>query len=258
MQRYFIYFSYDGTDYHGWQYQPNAVSVQQRLEEALSLILNEKVSVVGAGRTDAGVHARMMIAHYDTDNGLDREKLTFKLNCLLPQDIAVYKIIPVSPDAHARFSATSRMYHYYVTLSKTPFHSRYATRLYYALDFDRMNEAAALLLNYTDFGCFCKAHAGNKTNICHVSSAHWYKQKEGLYYFEIRADRFLRNMVRAIVGTLLEVGRGKISVSQFEKIIQSGKRSCAGDSVPAQGLFLEDIVYPQEILLEELQTKIFR
>lgn len=248
MQRYFIYFSYDGTDYHGWQYQPDAVSVQQKLEEALSLVLRRKTSVVGAGRTDAGVHARMMVAHYDADTDMEEEKVAFKLNCLLPSDIAVYRIIPVSPEAHARFSALSRMYRYYVTLSKSPFYSRYATRLYYTLDFDRMNEAAALLLDYTDFGCFCKAHSDNKTNICHISTARWHRQEEGLYYFEVRADRFLRNMVRAIVGTLLEVGRGKTTLSQFEDIIKSGERSYAGDSVPAQGLFLEDIVYPQEIL----------
>lgn len=251
MRRYFIYFSYDGTDYHGWQYQPDAVSVQQKLEEALSLVLRRKTSVVGAGRTDAGVHARMMVAHYETDTEMEAEKVTFKLNCLLPSDIAVYRIIPVSPEAHARFSAVSRMYRYYVTLSKSPFYSRYATRLYYTLDFDKMNEAAALLLDYTDFGCFCKAHSDNKTNICHISTARWYRQEEGLYYFEVRADRFLRNMVRAIVGTLLEVGRGKTTLSQFEDIIKSGNRSHAGDSVPAQGLFLEDIVYPQEILLGE-------
>ncbi len=251
MRRYFIYFSYDGTDYHGWQYQPDAVSVQQKMEEALSLVLRRKTSVVGAGRTDAGVHARMMVAHYETDTEMEAEKVTFKLNCLLPSDIAVYRIIPVSPEAHARFSAVSRMYRYYVTLSKSPFYSRYATRLYYTLDFDKMNEAAALLLDYTDFGCFCKAHSDNKTNICHISTARWYRQEEGLYYFEVRADRFLRNMVRAIVGTLLEVGRGKTTLSQFEDIIKSGNRSHAGDSVPAQGLFLEDIVYPQEILLGE-------
>lgn len=251
MRRYFIYFSYDGTDYHGWQYQPDAVSVQQKLEEVLSLVLRRKTSVVGAGRTDAGVHARMMVAHYETDTEMEAEKVTFKLNCLLPSDIAVYRIIPVSPEAHARFSAVSRMYRYYVTLSKSPFYSRYATRLYYTLDFDKMNEAAALLLDYTDFGCFCKAHSDNKTNICHISTARWYRQEEGLYYFEVRADRFLRNMVRAIVGTLLEVGRGKTTLSQFEDIIKSGNRSHAGDSVPAQGLFLEDIVYPQEILLGE-------
>ncbi len=249
MRRYFIYFSYDGTGYHGWQYQPDAVSVQQKLEEALSLVLRRKTSVVGAGRTDAGVHARMMVAHYETDTEMEVEKVAFKLNCLLPSDIAVYRIIPVSPEAHARFSAISRMYRYYVTLSKSPFYSRYATRLYYTLDFDKMNEAAALLLDYTDFGCFCKAHSDNKTNICHISTARWYRQEEGLYYFEVRADRFLRNMVRAIVGTLLEVGRGKTTLSQFEDIIKSGNRSHAGDSVPAQGLFLEDIVYPQEILL---------
>ena len=251
MRRYFIYFSYDGTDYHGWQYLPDAVSVQQKMEEALSLVLRRKTSVVGAGRTDAGVHARMMVAHYETDTEMEAEKVTFKLNCLLPSDIAVYRIIPVSPEAHARFSAVSRMYRYYVTLSKSPFYSRYATRLYYTLDFDKMNEAAALLLDYTDFGCFCKAHSDNKTNICHISTARWYRKEEGLYYFEVRADRFLRNMVRAIVGTLLEVGRGKTTLSQFEDIIKSGNRSHAGDSVPAQGLFLEDIVYPQEILLGE-------
>lgn len=249
--RYFIYFAYDGTDYHGWQFQPNAISVQQRLQEVLSKLLGKEMFVVGAGRTDTGVHARLMVAHFETDTAIDADKLTFKMNCLLPSDISVYKVIQVADDAHARFSARSRTYHYYINLQKDPFNSRFATRLYYHLDFALMNKAAEILLRYEDFGSFCKAHSDNKTNICHVTQAQWVKQNEGQYYFVITADRFLRNMVRAIVGTLLEVGRGKINLQQFEEIIQRGDRCVAGDSVPAQGLFLENIQYPSSIILEE-------
>jgi len=245
--RYFIVFSYDGTAYHGWQYQPNALSVQQKLQEALSVLMQRSVCVVGAGRTDTGVHARMMAAHFDTADAVDPTRLTFKLNCLLPCDIAVSRVVPVAADAHARFSAMSRTYRYYISLDKDPFGSRYSTRLYYTPDFDKMNQAAALLPHYTDFGSFCKAHSDNKTNICHVSHARWESMGAERHYFEITADRFLRNMVRAIVGTLLDVGRGRLSLSQFEAVVRRGDRCTAGDSVPAQGLFLENIEYPFEV-----------
>lgn len=247
--RYFIFLAYDGTEYHGWQYQPNAMSVQQRLQEALSVLLDGDVSCVGAGRTDTGVHARMMVAHFDTDEAVDTDRLVFKLNGLLPSDISVYRVVPVLADAHARFSALSRRYRYYISLRKDPFNVRYVARMYYTLDFDVMNRAAALLLRYDDFGSFCKAHSDNKTNICHVTQAIWMRQDEDVYCFEITADRFLRNMVRAIVGTLLDVGRGKITLGQFEEVIQSSDRCVAGDSVPAQGLFLEEISYPQDIFI---------
>ena len=247
--RYFIYLAYDGTDYHGWQYQPNAISVQEELQKVLSTLLGESLSVVGAGRTDTGVHARMMVAHFETGNTVDTDKLTFKMNCLLPSDISVYRIIPVKAEAHARFSATARTYHYYISLQKNPFNSRFSTRIYYTLDFDKMNEAAALLMTHTDFGSFCKAHADNKTNICHVTQARWVCQSPEQYFFEITADRFLRNMVRAIVGTLMDVGRGRMTLLQFEEVIQRGDRCVAADSVPAQGLFLENIEYPENIFV---------
>ncbi len=246
--RYFLFFSYDGTCYHGWQYQPNAISVQQKLQEALSLLLRHPVVIVGAGRTDTGVHARMMVAHFDVVQALEQvERMVFRLNGILPSDISVTAITPVRPDAHARFDAVARRYRYYVVMNKSPFDARFATRLYYHLDFQAMNEAALLLLSHQDFGSFCKAGSDNKTTICHVSLARWVCQGDGRYYFEIRADRFLRNMVRAIVGTLLDVGRGKITIEGFAKVLQSGSRSVAGDSVPAQGLFLEEVEYPQSV-----------
>ena len=247
--RYFIYLAYDGTSYHGWQFQPNAISVQEALQNVLSTLMGENLSVVGAGRTDTGVHARMMVAHFETGNTVDTDKLTFKMNCMLPSDISVYRIVPVKADAHARFSATARTYHYYISMQKNPFSSRFSTRIYYTLDFEKMNEAAALLMTYTDFGSFCKAHSDNKTNICHVTQAHWVHQGPEQYYFEITADRFLRNMVRAIVGTLMDVGHGRMTLGQFKEVVQRGDRCVAGDSVPAQGLFLENIEYPEDIFI---------
>ena len=247
--RYFIYFSYDGTEYHGWQAQPNAVTVQQRMQEALSLLLQRPVGIVGAGRTDTGVHARMMVALFDSETTLDVRHLAFKMNCLLPNDIAVSRIRPVQPTAHARFSPLSRMYRYYLALQKDAFLPRFACRFFIPLDFDRMNEAAGILLHHTEYGSFCKAHSDNKTNICHITQAQWRQASEGMWYFEIRADRFLRSMVRSIVGTLLQVGKGDITPQDFERIILQNTRTAAGDSVPAHGLFLEDIVYPDSIFL---------
>lgn len=247
MHRYFIFFSYDGTAYHGWQFQPNADSVQARLENALATTLRQPTGVVGAGRTDTGVHAKCMAAHFDSETPLDTTHLAFKLNCLLPKDIAVLSVREVQPDAHARFSAVSRTYRYYVTTHKNPFNDAYACRLYFSLNLEQMNQAAAFLLQHTEFGCFCKAHSDNKTNICHISRAVWTEAAPGKYIFEIRSDRFLRNMVRAIVGTLFEVGKGKISLEQFQSVLASGNRSQAGDSVPAKGLFLEEVTYPEAI-----------
>ena len=249
MQRYFIFLSYDGTHYHGWQSQPNALTVQQRLEEVLSLLMGSPTVVTGAGRTDAGVHARMMAAHFDAPGPLDTHHLAFKMNSLLPTDIAVSQVRAVKPDAHARFSPISRTYRYYLALRKNPFNTLYTCRFYLPLDFKRMNEAAQLLLHHSDFGSFCKAHSDNKTNLCNITHARWEQSDNGDYYFEIRADRFLRNMVRAIVGTLLQVGKGKLTLSGFENIILQGTRTAAGDSVPARGLFLEDIEYPDNIYM---------
>ena len=243
MQRYFIYLSYDGAAYHGWQIQPNGLSVQECLMRALSTLLRREVDVVGAGRTDAGVHASLMVAHFDADAPLDSVLLTDKLNRLLPPDIAIHRICPVRPEAHARFDATSRTYHYYVTTAKTPFLRPYRCRLFRTPDFDRMNEAAAALSDYTDFTSFSKLHTDVKTNNCRIMYAAWTQVDDVTWVFTIRADRFLRNMVRAIVGTLIDVGRGRIGLEGFRKIIEGRSRSGAGDSVPACALFLENIEY---------------
>jgi len=245
--RYFIYLSYDGARYHGWQRQPNGLSVQQVLEEALSTLLRQPIEVVGAGRTDAGVNASMMVAHFDAS--LPEETVVSRLNRLLPSDIAVQRIVPVRPDAHARFSATSRTYHYYITFDKSPFLHHYAWRCPFPLDFDRMNEAAQHLFEYTDFTSFSKLHTDVKTNNCRIMKAEWVRQADGTWMFEVQADRFLRNMVRAIVGTLVDVGRGKISVQDFCDIIEKKDRCSAGQSMPGNALFLAGITYPEDIVL---------
>ena len=249
MQRYFITFSYDGTRYHGWQIQPNGDSVQARLQDALSTLLREAVSVTGAGRTDTGVHARMMVAHFDTEarfeaeEGINGVQLAYKLNRLLPYDIAVEKVEKVSSELHARFSATARTYHYYIHTKKDPFRRAYSCELHYALDFAKMNEAAQVLTTYEDFGAFCKAGADVKTTLCHVTRAQWIQTSPTTWYFEITANRFLRNMVRAVVGTLIEVGRGRMSLEAFRRVIEGKQRSDAGESMPGNALFLENIDY---------------
>ena len=249
VQRYFIYLSYDGAAYHGWQIQPNGDSVQQRLMEALSTLLREKVDVVGAGRTDAGVHARRMVAHFDSREALDAALMADKLNRLLPPDVAVSHLRAVKPDAHARFDATARTYQYFVTTAKNPFGRIFTLRLFHAPDFELMNEAARTLKEYTDFTSFSKLHTDVKTNCCQVSHAEWTRVDADTWVFTIRADRFLRNMVRAIVGTLLEVGRGKLSVDGFRNIIERRNRCAAGTSVPGHALFLTDIEYPDNLFL---------
>lgn len=243
--RYFITLSYDGTHYHGWQVQPNGPSVQEKLQWALSTILRqEDILVTGAGRTDAGVHARMMVAHFDVEQmDFNLQDLTYKLNRLLPQDIAIQKLEQVSDSMHARFSATSRTYHYYIHTVKDPFQRAYSCELHYPLDFQRMNEAAAILMTYEDFGAFCKAHADVKTTICHITSAGWHQTSPSCWYFEITANRFLRNMVRAVVGTLIDVGRGRLSLDDFRKVIEGKRRTEAGESMPANALFLEEVKY---------------
>ena len=255
--RYFITLSYDGTRYHGWQVQPNGISVQGELQRALSLLLRQDIQVTGAGRTDTGVHARMMVAHFDlaTTPPLSTRlnDLTYKLNRLLPADIAIQKVEPVADDMHARFSALSRTYRYFLHTGKSPFLRQYSWQTHYTLDFQLMNAAADILTEYDDFGAFCKSHADVKTTICHVSHAQWHRvandaQQPGAtteqWYFEITANRFLRNMVRAVVGTLVEVGRHRLSLQDFRKVIEGGKRSDAGESMPANALFLERICYP--------------
>lgn len=244
MQRYFIYFSYDGSAYHGWQEQPNDTSVQQVLQQALGTLLRTPTPVVGAGRTDAGVHARVMVAHFDSINGsIDCHQLAYKLNRLLPCDIAISHIRPVDNDMHARFSAIRRTYYYYVHTRKSPFLRRYSYETHYALDFELMNRAATMLLEYDDFGAFCKAHTDVKTTICRVSEARWVQIADYEWYFVITSNRFLRNMVRAIVGTLIEVGRGRMTIDDFRRVVEGRQRTAAGESMPAHALFLVDVGY---------------
>ena len=246
--RYFIHLSYDGTRYHGWQIQPNGISVQEVLNNSLSTLLRQPVEVTGAGRTDAGVNASMMVAHFDTATPIP-SNLDYKLNKFLPSDIAIHSIEEVSPDAHARFSAISRTYHYYVITEKSPFEP-YAYRYPQPLDFNLMNKAAELLYQYNDFTSFSKLHTDVKTNNCKITLAHWQQVSPIKWEFTITADRFLRNMVRAIVGTLIEVGRGAITIDQFRTIIEKKDRCSAGTSVPGNALFLADVKYDNSIIKE--------
>ena len=241
--RRFIQLSYDGAAYHGWQKQPNARSVQQTLQEALSTLLQTDIEVVGAGRTDAGVSARMMVAHFETSKACDNEQLVYKLNKLLPHDIAVQRIWEVPDEMHARFSATSRTYHYYIHTRKDPFVRQYSWLVTFPLDFARMNEAASRLPDFDDFTSFSKVNTDTKTNLCNVTEAHWTQEGENTWRFTITANRFLRNMVRAIVGTLIEVGRGRMTVDEFCQVIEQRNRCSAGDSVPGHALFLVDVSY---------------
>ena len=249
MQRYFIYFSYDGAAYHGWQVQPNAVTVQQVLEEAMATLMRVPVPLVGAGRTDAGVNAECMVAHADFPCEVEAAHIVYKLNRLLPPDIAVSDVRRVKDDAHARFDAISRRYCYRVVTAKSPFSRRYAMRVPKDIDFDAMNRAAALLGEYTDFTSFSKLHTDVKTNNCKVTHAAWRRVGENEWVFEIEADRFLRNMVRAIVGTLLLVGRGKLDIDGFRKVIENKARGEAGDSAMGEALFLVGVEYPDTIFL---------
>lgn len=240
--RYFITLSYDGARYHGWQIQPNGISVQETLAKALSTLLRQTIEVTGAGRTDAGVNASMMVAHFDAEPISDCTQLVYRLNKLLPPDIAVSKVEEVDSEMHARFSATSRTYHYYIITEKCPFEP-YAYRFPQPLDFDRMNEAAKILFEYIDFTSFSKLHTDVKTNNCRITRAEWTQIAPHKWEFTITADRFLRNMVRAIVGTLLDVGRGTLTIEGFRSIIEKKDRCSAGTSVPGNALFLADITY---------------
>ena len=303
MKRYFIHLSYDGTRYHGWQVQPCAMTVQGEIERCLSVLLQRAVSVTGAGRTDTGVHAAHMVAHFDVPDtsetfseadglrsgevlhDIDEVQLAYRLNRMLPPDIVVYKIEPVAEDMHARFSAKWRTYHYYVTTFQTPFSRHYTWEAFTwkdsdgvrrTLDFQLMNEAAAILLEYKDFAAFCKAHTDVKTTLCNVVEARWMpvpsaalpmssvscpissasdsmssvscpmsevSQAPTDWVFVIKANRFLRNMVRAIVGTLVEVGRHRMTLEQFRVVLESKQRTRAGESMPANALFLQQIEY---------------
>ncbi|MCZ8371114.1 tRNA pseudouridine(38-40) synthase TruA [Phocaeicola sp. KGMB11183] len=250
MCRYFIYLSYDGTNYHGWQIQPNGISVQEVLMKALSTFLRKPIEVVGAGRTDAGVHARLMVAHFDFDTELDCATVVDKLNRLLPPDVAVHCVRRVKSDAHARFDATYRTYKYYITTCKDPFSRAFSWRIFQTLDFEKMNEAAQTLFDYIDFTSFSKLHTDVKTNNCKMMYARWEQIGEHNWVFTIQADRFLRNMVRAVVGTLVEVGKGKLTVEGFREVIEEKNRCSAGTSVPGNALFLVDVGYPEELFLD--------
>lgn len=245
-QRYYMQLSYDGTDYHGWQIQPNGTTVQDDLQKALSTILREDIAIVGCGRTDTGVHAKYFVAHFDYSSVIaDVDKMIYKLNGFLSKDISILDLQPVDDAFHARFTATARAYEYHLVTQKSSFLNRYSYRPNFELDFDAMNRAARCLLDFTDFTSFSKLHTDTHTNNCDVSVAFWEKKNDHHWVFHVTADRFLRNMVRAIVGTLLEVGKGKISEAQFSQIIEAKDRGKAGISVPAQALFLVDVVYPE-------------
>ncbi len=243
MSRYFIKLSYRGAPFHGWQIQPNAASVQEEVERSLSTILRTPMSIVGAGRTDTGVNARTMYAHFDYEGELpDKGKMLVSLNRLVGRDIAIHDIIAVADGAHARFDATRRTYKYFVAFEKTPFFYPLSWHCPNGLDLEKMNEAAELLLAAEDFTSFAKLHSDAKTNICSVTEAYW-KMEGDMAVFTISADRFLRNMVRAIVGTLVDVGRGKMTVEEFRKVIERKDRCSAGQSMPGEALFLWDIKY---------------
>ena len=243
MKRYFIHLAYNGTNYCGWQIQPHSPSVQETLERCFSLKLGQPVGITGCGRTDTGVHARNYYAHFDYDGVIeDPAELAYRLNVFLPSDIVIHRIWEVEPDCHARFNALSRTYHYYIARQKDPFHQGDAFYLYGDLDVEKMQQAASLLLEYHDFTSFSKVHTQVKTNNCKIMEARWFEQ-DGMLVFHIKADRFLRNMVRAIVGTLLEVGKGRMTLDLFRKTIERKDRCSAGESVPAHALFLEAVEY---------------
>ncbi|MFD2914923.1 tRNA pseudouridine(38-40) synthase TruA [Psychroserpens luteus] len=243
--RFFIELSYNGKAYHGWQNQPDAISVQEVLEKALSTILKQKIAVAGAGRTDTGVHASQMFAHFDFDGNLP-DNIIFRLNSYLPNDVAISTIFEVKDDAHARFHAVSRTYNYRISTKKNVFNYDFAYALQKSLDIHLMNKACEILLQYKNFQCFSKVNTDVKTYNCNLMQAHWTVENDELI-FTIKADRFLRNMVRAIVGTLINIGLGKLEVEKLHDILESKDRGEAGFSVPAHGLYLVSVEYPEDI-----------
>ncbi|WP_340076641.1 tRNA pseudouridine(38-40) synthase TruA [Leptobacterium sp. I13] len=246
--RYFLEFSYNGKKYHGWQRQPNATTVQEVLESALSTLLRTEIILTAAGRTDAGVHAKQMVAHCDIVKPFDVNELIQRLNSFLPDTIAIHQIMPVKDQAHARFDAISRTYEYWIIQKKNPFMNGLAYYVHDFLNIEVMNEAADVLFDYSDFKCFSKSNTDVKTYLCKIMQAEW-EQKQGILVFTIKADRFLRNMVRAIVGTMLEVGYGKKSKEDVKKVIESKNRSQAGVSVPAHALYLTNVDYPSDLFI---------
>ena len=248
--RFFIELSYNGKAYHGWQNQPNAISVQEVLEKALSTILNTKIAIMGAGRTDAGVHASQMFAHFDFEQKIKSKDLVYKLNSFLPKDIAVTSIFEVKPEMHARFYATSRTYNYKISTAKNVFNYDFTYLVHLPLDVEAMNDACKILFEYKDFQCFSKTNTDVKTYNCDIKEAFWTKTENQLV-FTITANRFLRNMVRAIVGTMVNIGLGKMKANDLHQIITSKNRSEAGFSVPAHGLYLVKIVYPESIKIDQ-------
>ncbi|MGZ3898992.1 MAG: tRNA pseudouridine(38-40) synthase TruA [Bacteroidia bacterium] len=254
MARFFLTLSYNGSGFNGWQVQDNTPhTVQQVLEEKLSMILKEKIELVGCGRTDTGVNAKNYIAHFDsncTDLVENKDHWIYKFNTVLPSKIAVRNIQKVKEDAHARFHATSRTYYYFVHQQKNPFIENFSWYVYGSIDFELMNTAAKVLMEYTDFTSFSKLHTQNKTNNCHITKAVWHKVAEHEWRFTITADRFLRGMVRAIVGTLILVGKNRITIQDLRKIIEAKDRSAAGQNVPPHALFLTGINYPKELFVE--------
>lgn len=246
-QRYFIEISYNGKNYHGWQVQPNVVTVQEVLNDCLTKLLREEIHLVGAGRTDTGVHAKQLFAHFDLVKKVeDASQFLNRLNSFLPKDIAAKSLLEVGMDAHARFDATARTYEYFVMQQKNPFQENAAYLIHKPINKEAMNQAAKRLFDFKDFTTFSKLDTQTKTNNCKIMKAYW-EEREGLLVFIIQADRFLRNMVRAIVGTLLEVGLGKMTEEEFVKVIESKDRSEAGTSVPAHGLYLLKVSYPKEV-----------
>lgn len=253
--RYFIELSYDGAAYCGWQRQREDPSVQQTLEQALTTLLRTAIEVVGCGRTDTGVNASYYVAHFDYDKALDCKQLVYKLNLVLPHDIAVSAVRRTQDNAHARFDAREREYTYFISQHKNPFRRYSAWQYYVPLDVEKMNKAAEVLLRYDDFTSFAKLNSNNKTNICHIKDACWQRsaENEALLIFKIRADRFLRNMVRAIVGTLVDVGRGRLTVEDFEHIVAARDLSLSSAGAPSQGLFLSDVKYDKDVYYVENQ-----
>ncbi|AUP80883.1 tRNA pseudouridine(38-40) synthase TruA [Flavivirga eckloniae] len=248
--RYFIELSYNGGAYHGWQNQPKDISVQEVIEKALSMLLKDAIAIMGAGRTDTGVHASQMFAHFNTQVAFNETDLVFKLNSFLPKDIAIRDIFKVKDEAHARFDAISRTYLYRIALKKDVFSFNNTFFVKQNLDVDKMNEASEILLKYKDFQCFSKSNTDVKTYYCDIMKAVWTLENNELH-FVIKADRFLRNMVRAIVGTMINIGLGKIDVEDLHTIIKSKNRSEAGFSVPAHGLYLKQVEYPNDIKIHE-------